>query len=266
MRENFRNLAREALDRASEMTRAGDHGLRYAALELRLAMEALTYDRAEAYRSEIPPEEYLTWQPRKLLALLLEIDPHADASSTLRFGIETEFGERPDEMREIGAEVVLDNSALKKHYDALGSYLHMPTLGQLDQATDSERLARLRSRCAEVAAKLEDVLASGVFNLTFGNFATIQCGRCAKPIRKRIPDAQEREARCFACGAVYTVRENSDRGVTWRPAQEKAVCPGPECDVAVWIWKDEIEVGTRWTCEGCGKKIQIALGLVSVPG
>lgn len=63
---NFRQSAREAIVRAKEELATGNlHRLRYAALELRDAMEALTYDRALAFKDEIPPEEYKTWQPRK---------------------------------------------------------------------------------------------------------------------------------------------------------------------------------------------------------
>jgi hypothetical protein len=54
---DFRLMAREALARAkTELEANSPHRLRYACLELRDAMEALTYDRALAFRDEIPPE------------------------------------------------------------------------------------------------------------------------------------------------------------------------------------------------------------------
>jgi CHAD domain-containing protein len=68
---DFRDRARMSLKRAkSELESHDPHRLRYAVLELRDAMEALTYDRLRAYRAEIPPEEYATWQPRKVVAML----------------------------------------------------------------------------------------------------------------------------------------------------------------------------------------------------
>jgi hypothetical protein len=61
---------------------ASDDRLRYAALELRFAMEAVTYDRALAFRDEISPEEYKTWQPRKLMQILHDIDPTVGKSTS----------------------------------------------------------------------------------------------------------------------------------------------------------------------------------------
>ena len=83
-------MARKSLARAK--TELASNRTRYAALELRDAMEALTYDRALAWANDLPPEEYKTWQPRKLMSALLEIDPSIGMSATLAVGIETEYG------------------------------------------------------------------------------------------------------------------------------------------------------------------------------
>ncbi len=75
----YRDDARHAVDRAkAELESGDDERLKYAALELRMALESLIYDRALIYKDEFPPREYETWQPRKLLAVLLEIDENAD--------------------------------------------------------------------------------------------------------------------------------------------------------------------------------------------
>ncbi len=51
---NYRNDARNSLKRAiAELAQADDERLKYAALELRMTMEALTYDRALAYKDEL---------------------------------------------------------------------------------------------------------------------------------------------------------------------------------------------------------------------
>lgn len=120
---HFRSQARDALSRArTEMIADDPARLRYAALELRLAMEALTYDRALAVKSEIPPDEYATWQPRKLMQVLRDIDPSLGLTSTLRIGVEEEYGIRAPEsnMRTMGTDVVFTLDDLKEHYDAIG--------------------------------------------------------------------------------------------------------------------------------------------------
>ena len=90
---NYRNLARKHLNQAEDRLEEGlDQSLKYAALELRMAMEALTYDRAAAYKNEFPPSEYETWQPRKVMMVLLEINPMADKDNSIAIGIEDEYG------------------------------------------------------------------------------------------------------------------------------------------------------------------------------
>ena len=169
---DYRNDARRELARAKdELASADDERLKYAALELRMAMESLTYDRALAYKDEFPPAEYQAWQPRKVMALLLEIDPNADKDSSLAFGIEPALGVTPDEMQSLGTECVLNMATIKRHYDALGSYLHVPTI---KQRKDSAKLdpVKFRARCDEIAAYLTDVLASPMWNATIGIFVS----------------------------------------------------------------------------------------------
>lgn len=101
-----------------------DDDLIDAALRLRMAMEALTYERAAIYDDDLGPEQMKTWQPKRLMDRMLEIDPQADKAAMLSFGIEPSYGETPEKMTLLGTEHVLNLATLKKHYDALGSYLH----------------------------------------------------------------------------------------------------------------------------------------------
>ncbi len=61
MKHDFRSKAREALQRAKNELDAGvDERLRYAALELRMCIEAITYDRAQSFIDE-SVQRQLTW-------------------------------------------------------------------------------------------------------------------------------------------------------------------------------------------------------------
>lgn len=223
---DFRNEARKALSRAkAELDSNDDERLKYAALELRLAMEALTYDRASAYRNETPPQEYETWQPRKVMQLLLDIDPNADKNSSLAIGLEEEYGKPAKEMKMLGSEEVLNLATIKKHYDALGSYLHMPTLKQRREG-GPPKLDKLRRRCNDIVEALDKALASTAFNTTLGVFTSIECSRCSEVIRKRVPIGEEKlEVRCFECGAQYNVFNASDNETKWEPIIEQIDCP-----------------------------------------
>src|SRR5258705_1292347 len=163
---DYRNQSRKDLQSAKdELGANADHRLKFAALELRMAMECLSYDRALAYKDEFPPTEYDTWQPRKVILVLLEIDPTADKDSSIAFGVETVPGVPAPSMQSLGSEKVLSMGMLKKHYDALGSYLHVQTM---KQARDGPPLdfKKLRARCEEIATFVEQVLASPIFNIT----------------------------------------------------------------------------------------------------
>lgn len=233
--------------------------LRYAALDVRMAMEALTYERAHSYRKELPESAYDTWQPRKLMQVLLDIDPNADRDSSLRFGREETYGVPATEMHDLGHETVLNMGKLKKHYDAVGSYLHMPTLKQL-QSDDGVSLDKLRTRLVEIIAYVDAVLKSPVFTINFGNFSTAPCSRCEKEIRWRIPSDRDRlDAVCRECDAPYELIVSEDGQVLWEPKQHPIRCPHPECGETSFMWEDQFKVGTVWICDHCNRRNALML-------
>ena len=59
--------------------------VRYPALELRKDIETTTYNCSQTYMEELPTDECKTWQPQKLLAALVEIEPHAATSGAVEF-------------------------------------------------------------------------------------------------------------------------------------------------------------------------------------
>lgn len=261
---DFRSMARASLARAKAELEAGGDRLRYAALELRFAMEAVTYDRALAFKDEIPPEEYGTWQPRKLMQVLHDIDPSIGMTSTIAVGIEETPGVAapPEAMQVMGTDVVFTLADLKRHYDAIGSHLHMPSLEQVMSGKAADP-AKLKARCEEAAGLLEKALSSRVWNSTMGMFATLDaCMRdgCGKPVRKRIPMGKDKvDVKCFECGAEYVVADQGDGKTFWEPKQTMVRCPTEGCGRRMPLWPDEVKDGTWWRCSECGKTVRIAL-------
>lgn len=267
MSVNFRRRAREALARAREELASGsDARLHYAALELRMAIECLTYERAQSYESELPPTEYDTWQPGKLMKELLEIDPDADASRTLAFGIEEVPGEPAKEMKTLGAEKIFNLAAIRKSYDALGSYLHQPTLRQLNNG--GHDLIKGREKCEGIVGQLAEVLSSPIFNVNFGNFTTFQCMNdgCTRTIRKRMPrGALVNIAACFDCGAEHEVTDDGGERYSVRPLIQEVKCANQSCGHALKLFKHELRPGACWTCTGCGTRCEIGLAVFDRP-
>jgi len=264
-------MAQSALTRAKAEIASGEtHRLRYAALELRDALEALVYDRARALRAEIPPQEYATWQPRQLMRVIADIDPKLGMTSILRVAQEEKLGQRPPPgaYQTLGTDHVVTIAELKATYDKLGSYLHMPSLAQLQkQATPDP--AKLKALCDEVIAIVERVVSSRVWNSTLGVFATLDAcmnEECGKPIRKRIPAGQtELDVKCFHCAAEYKITSQAGGRVLWMPKQIDAECSAPQCKQTMPLWPHELLPGTNWRCKACGTHNRIDLGVTAMP-
>lgn len=261
---NFRQRARDSVARARAEMGCGDsERLKYVALELRMAIEAVTYERAQSYKADLPPSMYLTWQPKRLMQELLEIEPLADKSASIAFGIEEVPGQPAKEMTYLGAEKVFDLKAIKTHYDALGSYLHMPTMKQIQDKGGLD-IEKLRGHCIEILNSLEAVLSSSVFNINFSRFSSIDCMNegCGKPVRKRIPNANEvLKAVCFECNAEYEIKAGGEGKWEWRPLLEDVDCPTDHCSQKLKIWQHQIKPGSCWRCSECGGLFKIGLGI-----
>lgn len=228
-----------------------------------MAIEAVTYERAQSYREELPPSSYRTWQPTKLMKVLLEIEPLADKSGKISFGLEEIPGQPAKEMTYLGAEQVFDLKAIKTYYDALGSFLHMPMLKQIEEKGELDP-DKLKSKCLEIVQKLEAVLSSSVFNINFGSFSSIQCmnSDCGKTIRKRHPHGLEvLAAQCFECNAEYEITSENNGQWQWRPLVEEVLCSTESCGEVFKLWKHEIKSGSHWHCNGCNRKFQLGLAI-----
>lgn len=263
MSMNYRNIARDALERAKlELDKSDDYRLRYSALELRMALESLIYERAGRYTEELSSKKLSTWQPHKLLSLLLEIDPYADKTSSISIGTQEEYGKPAKDMRFLGKARVLSLIEIKKYYDRLGSYLHTPTLDQVTQGKIATP-EKIRTRCNEVVEILNQVLASPIFNADFRVTSSLQCIECGAKIVRRIPPATEvLIARCLECSASYSLTDKSSKQVEWLPQLHDVECANPSCSHINKIWDNDLKLGTHWSCPSCEVNNEIVLALV----
>ncbi len=262
----LRGCAKEAVQRAKvEMASGKDVRLRYAALELRQAMEALVYDRALAFKDDVPPDQYKTWQPKKLMGLLLQIDPTLDFASTMAVGVQPDLHTPAprESMRVMGTDTPVTLKNLKDHYDALGSFLHMPSLGQLTTGRLPDA-SRLRERCETLVSVLEKVLSSRIWNSTLGFYATLpECVNedCKQPIKRRLPfDKTEMETHCFSCNAEYRIEyATGENSVKWFPKCRKVKCANSSCNATIDMWPHQERAGAYWACDTCGLENELVL-------
>ena len=265
MKPNFRHMARQALKKCDAKMGTGDaDDLRDAALQLRMAMEALTYERALTYADELGPAQMKTWQPKRLMDRMLEVDPQADTAATLSFGVEPSYGEAPETMTLLGTDNVLKLATLKKHYDALGSYLHTPTLAQLENNKPHD-MTKLRARCEKIVKAINTVLSSKIWGTSMANRGEIECFVCEKTMRRRLLHGVDvRKVECWECQATYNMSRTDNDQISFEPRQSGVPCVSEQCETKNYIWENEWAVGFEWDCRECKTKQKLAMGVAPI--
>jgi hypothetical protein len=230
-----------------------------------MALESITYDRARGFEEDLGPVEMKTWQPKTLMKRMREVDPQADADATLSYGEEHFPGEAPASMQILGTDNVLNLQVLEKHYDALGSYLHTPTLAQIANGKLHD-LGKLRKRCEQIIEALETALRSNVWNSTLANYGEIACDACGALLRRRLSqNSSPRVVDCQSCSASYLMSEAEDQKVLFKPMQVLVNCPQADCGEAHYFWERDVICGNTWKCQGCGIQLTFTLGVTNTP-
>lgn len=263
--KNYRAAAKQSLERAlQEMESSDTNRLRYAALELRMALEALVYERAKNYSNDASWKKLSTWQPKKLLRLLLELDPYADKDAIISVGEPDQEGQPASIMHCLGRERVLKLEEINRFYDRLGSYLHTPTKAQVDAGLP-ESAEKILAKCRELAAILQEVFKSQIINSDFKISSEIQCVRCGAKVYGRLPPSMEESiATCLECEAQYIVNSLPNEQAEWQPITQPLQCSNKECMEETWIFQQDIKPGMEWECEKCGQQSRITLGILPV--
>ena len=249
---DFRFEAIRSFERAKKLLRKSTEQLLiYAAIELRFCLEYITYDRARAYRDEIPNFDRLDWQPRRLMIELLELDPFADAEMSISIGIQEARGRPSKDLQSLGTDRPITLKVLKQHYDALGSFLHAPTLKKMSRSSQSG--GTLRQRCENLVADLETVLSSEVWGLKVPLSHRFDCLRCKKAVAVRMrPKQNERTIRCFGCDATYQCRKDNDGTLRYSAIGGEVRCKHERCDATIFVWADKAGNGEKIRCTACG--------------
>jgi hypothetical protein len=263
---DYRHTARKHCETAKTLLSSEtDDDLLLAALKLRMALESITYDRSKGFAEDLGPGAMKAWQPKRLMERMLEVDPQADSDAILSFGEEPSLGETPASMHLLGTDHVLNLRTLKKHYDALGSYLHTPTLAQIEKGQGHD-FDKLRKRCVLIVEALETALSSKVWNSTIAIRGEIECAECGSALRRRLPkDKTERVVQCWSCAASYSMSEIEDQEVRFEPRQVRVTCPQEGCGEASYIWERNVKSGSSWKCQNCGSQLALVLGVTITP-
>lgn len=231
--------------------------LRYAALELRLCIEALTYEKLRTFSNMVPEDVLRTWQPPQAVKALLEFEPRADRTFVLYAGREEEYGKPAKEMKYVGTHSSLRLGWLRKHYNKLGSLLHAPAAGD----PKPQDVTTLKEYLAEVIADLQEPLQSTIFGGTFREVFNFTCSACEKPVIANVETVLEKKkAVCLnpQCRAEHFAEVNGAGQATFLLMVTLFECAMEDCDGVAPIQNRKLDVGVEFACPKCGLKHVIA--------
>lgn len=263
---DYRNNSEKCLERAEAELATNDEGrIIYAALELRMALENLVYKKATYFQEELSQDVLRTWQPKKLLEHLIELDPLVDKPLNISVGIEEVCGESANKMKFMGIDRNISLREIKKYYHRIGSFLHAPTVEQIKagQVADSNKI---RERCTEVVEILKQVFSSPIFNSDFKTLSSIECKGCGNKIVRRIhPKKNTVIAHCIHCKASYELTQTNEKSIKWSPMRREIDCPNESCSQKTLLWEKQVELDNHWTCDGCGSQNILSLSVTIKP-
>lgn len=242
---------RACLGRAKRSLAQGtDEDLRYACLELRFCMEALAYEKLRDYEDRVPAELLETWQPRIMMRALLELEPGSASDRMTRIRVENPDG-TPGQIVLEGHHRALPLKVVKKHYDRLGSFLHVPTLKmQRDPAGLRNRYDSLRNTVETVVTLLEPAVASG-FSGHMAELFDFECLGCEQRSLTNATVARTSGiAACIHCGLEHQVKTREDGRPEFTHDFLSATCANCSKDIPLPV--GSMRVGMTFSCPECG--------------
>ena len=167
-----------------------DASVTYAALEARLALEKVCYDRLRQRHDYISHAQLTKWQPSAVVnTLIQDVDEHVTQTMILSMGKSPAVeGVKPedDDYVEIGTEIGFDPKVIAKMWNAIAKLalhvrVHTNRNDHIQQYGDK---AKTRSKVEEIVAELEH-LAKGTMTLSgIGEEVSFVCS-CGEKNKRR---------------------------------------------------------------------------------
>jgi hypothetical protein len=164
------NWLKEYTDRIRSHLAAGDEsGLTYAALEARLALERVCYERLRTSHDYISADDLRRWKPSYIVQTLMEqVDPKIASEWTLSTGYEP--GDNPGRYIEIGTQKGFDPKTINLLWQAMSSFLHCPVpRNSKDWLTHYRPAQTMRPKIEEALQELDRIAEGSLIGaMVFG--------------------------------------------------------------------------------------------------
>lgn len=250
----YRNNAKRHFSEAvSLLTQDDTDSIIYAALRLRMVMECLAYEILQSMMDDLVGQEIKTWQPGKLMKRLKEIDPTIEASRTISVGLEETPGERAEKMECLGTDRRLAGSWITKHWNALGSHLHEPTMDQLEKGVRFDDSVK-KEKLTQIKDEIGEVLKSQLFAVNIRETYSFDCECGAKISRGNDALKEFKTITCPSCERVWSA-EPVDEG--WRIIKLFYDITCPSCCHMNKYEAELIGEDRIYVCKACDEKFNL---------
>jgi hypothetical protein len=206
----YRNSARQHFENAEALLDKKDqNSVRYACLELRMSLESICYGLLYNFRDELSKGGVAKWQPKKVLAELLEVDKYITTTQTLSI----QDPETKEWLELGGPDHRFSAAWANKAHNALGNTLHAPTITQLATETLASDEA-IRDRCRTYLSELKTIVESQSWHVRFvGPRWKMKCQCGFEMHRRKEHVIVGTVIICSDCGRTYDVEAADDASV-----------------------------------------------------
>lgn len=164
-----------------------DQSVTYAALEARLAIEKVCYDRLRQRHDYISHADLRGWTPGYIVnTIMAEVDSNLTLTMKLMMGRDPGVKPEDDDYVEIGTEIGFDADLLSKQWNALANLALHARLPEDRKAAipDYGDKARVRAKVDDVVRELKR-LAKGTMTFSgFGEEVSFDC-QCGQKNKRR---------------------------------------------------------------------------------
>lgn len=250
----FRDRARSHFRTAATfLDTLADENLVYSALHLRLALECLTYEILASLKDDVSDEIMSKWQPSKLIKELKELDDSIDGNRSIEIGMGPDPVTGTEEFRSMGTDRRLSAKWVSKNWNALGSFLHESSVGDLKNGRDRDA-ASIRKRLIDISKQIGQVLESPLFSLDIKVTVGFEC-TCGFKIVRRVGHLKHNsEIECPNCINTWLGEEVDGQ---WRFGIYEHRFKCHTCESLTAFPARHLKDGIEVVCETCGDNWQI---------
>jgi len=226
-----------------------EQSLTYAALESRLTLEYLCYERFQLYFSYLSENDLKNWQPKHIIKQISD-EVNNSISKKLLISISDEKidGRLPETAEEfasikytpLGNQSELNLSNLHKLWNGVSNVaLHIPvpsiTSGNINVYGDKKKI---REKVSDVISFLSDIKGNMLIGGSFGKEFSFDCFACGTKIKRPVSGLQLKTA---------------------------LSCINPKCQESYVIQKDKydnlevIRSVIKFSCSGCNEELEVPI-------